>query len=130
MCVEEDIDVGQCVCVCNSIYASVVMKCEVVVYIPLVVLHCVCVFLCPCTQTWCLCSCAVGVVCCCVVGCGVHTLQVHSVLQGLMLHILIRGVTLDCVLLPPLQTAHSHHTHTRYVLYVRVYKTYVGTCFN
>ena len=76
-------------------------------YIPLVVLHCVCVYLCPAyTHMWCLCSCAVGVVCCCVVGCGVHTPQVDSMLQGLMLHIVMQRVTLDCVLLPHLQTAH------------------------
>ena len=72
---------------------------------------CVCVYLCPCTHMWYLRSCAVGVVCCCVVGCGVHTPQVHSMLQGLMLHIVMQRVTLDCVLLPHLQTAHSHHTH-------------------
>ena len=108
VCVE-DIDVGRCVCVCNSVYVSVVMRLWYTFHLRYFT---VCVFLCPCTQTWCLCSCAVGVVCCCVVGCGVHTPQVHSVLQGLMLHIVMQQrVTLDCVLLPPLQTAHSHHTH-------------------
>ena len=134
MCVEEDIDVGRCVCVYNSVYVSVVMRLWYTFhlwYFTVCVCVCVLVSLHRHVVSVLMCS-RFGLLLCGGLWCT-YTTGALNVARAHTPHCdaerdfgLCPSPSLaDCSLTP-----YTQDMYACTVLYVRVYKTYVDTCFN